>query len=136
MPTKSKKRAAGDKRLDRPFDSAVLSRARKLAEKYRIVLEPHEQVGFIGSSLELPNVYADAKTADECVAAVREALTGAVAYLIESHQVPPAPAAEQIRNRQMNVRLTEAEQLRLKEAARAGGFSDTSEYIRSRLLSA
>jgi hypothetical protein len=68
------------------------------------------------------------------VKAVREALTAAVAYLIESGREPPAPAAEQARTRRINVRLTEAEQRRLKEAAKAAGFTDMSDFVRSKFL--
>jgi predicted RNase H-like HicB family nuclease len=120
--------------LDRPFDSAVLEKAGAIAHRYRIVLEPNDEFGYIGSSLEMPSVYNDGMTADACVKAVREALTVAVAYLIEKGEVPPSPANEQVRNKQVNVRVTEAEQRRLKEVARARGFSDVSEYLRSRSL--
>ena len=120
--------------LSRPFDPAILERARELARKYRIVLEPDDRCGYLGSSLELPNVYADAKTADACVEAVREALTATVAYLIESGKTPPVPAGQQVRDKQVNIRLTEAEQRRLKEAAKASGFNDMSDYMRSKFL--
>lgn len=112
----------------------VLERAKELARKYRIILEPSEDCGYIGSSLEMPNVYADGLTADVCVDNVREAIAGAVAYLIEIGKTPPLPPEEQTRNKQVNIRVTEAEQRKLRAAAVANGFSDTSEYIRSRSL--
>src|SRR5689334_13338282 len=123
MAKRSTKPASNKKSLalDRPFDPAVLKRAAAVARKYRIVLEQVSQGGaqFIGSSLEMPGVFADGKTADACVKAVREALTFAVAYLIESGQAPPVPADEQVRNKQVNIRLTESEQAMLKAAATA-----------------
>jgi predicted RNase H-like HicB family nuclease len=137
MATKLTKRVAGpdkSKAIDRPFDPKILARARAIAWQYRIVLEPDAECGYIGSSLEMPSVYDDGLTADQCVQAVREALTAAVAYLIESGQVPPVPAKDQVRNKQVNIRLTEAEQTRLKEAAKSHGFSDISDYVRSTSL--
>ena len=122
--------------LDRPFDSGVLDRARKIAEKYRIVLEPDDECGFVGSALEMPGVYNDGATADACVRAVREALTAAVAYLIEKGQTPPSPADEQVRDKQVNIRVTEVEQRRLREAAKAHGYADISDYLRSTSLNA
>ena len=121
--------------LDRPFDPAILKRARELADKYRIVLETDPHVGYLASALELPNVLADGANPNAAVAAARDALTSAVAYLIESGQTPPLPADEQVRNKQINIRLTETEQRLLKEAAKAHNCSDMSEYVRNRVLS-
>jgi predicted RNase H-like HicB family nuclease len=121
--------------LDRPFDPVILKRARKLAEKYRIVLEADADGGYLASALELPNVLSDGANPNAAVAAARDALTAAVAYLIESGQTPPLPADEQVRNKQINIRLTETEQRLLKEAAKANNCSDMSEYVRSKVLS-
>jgi predicted RNase H-like HicB family nuclease len=133
--TKPVKAKRVEKAIARPFDPTVLARAKTLAWQYRITLEPDPDYGYLGSSLEMPSVYNDGQTADECVEAVREALTAAVAYLLESGQTPPTPAKDQLRNKQVNIRVTEAEQRRLKEAARSHGFSDISDYVRSTALS-
>jgi predicted RNase H-like HicB family nuclease len=119
---------------DRPFDPAILERASEIARKYRIVLEPDNDCGYLGTSLEMPGVYNDGKTPDECVKSVRESLTIAVAYLIEKGKIPPLPEDEQVRNKQVNIRVTEAEQRRLREAALARGYSDISDYLRSSVL--
>ena len=134
MQAKSRKRAAKRESLDRPFDPAIFRRARELACKYRIVLEPNDECGYLGSSLEMPNVYADGPTVDECVKNVREAIAGAVAYLIETGKAPPLPPEAQVRDKQVNVRVTAAERQRLRAAAVANGFSDTSEYIRNKVF--
>lgn len=139
MPRKSTTRAVTDRRtdaaLDRPFDPAILARAREIARRYRIVLENCDnECTYLGTSLEMPGVFADGETPDKCVEEVREALTFAVAHLIEMGETPPAPADEQVRNKQVNIRLTEAEQARLREAAKARGFNDISDYIRSTTL--
>lgn len=128
------RRTKADEALDRPFDPEVLARAQELARKYRIVLEPDANCGYVGSSLELPNVFADGPTPDDCVEAVRDALTSTVAYLLESGGQPPLPPEEQTRTKQVNIRLTEAEQRRLKEAAKASGYSDMSDFVRSKFL--
>ena len=89
MPVKSKKRAAKREPLDRPFDPAILRRRQGTRLQYRIVLEPNNECGYLGSSLEMPNVYADMRaTVEECVKNVREAIAGAVAYLIETGKRP------------------------------------------------
>jgi predicted RNase H-like HicB family nuclease len=122
--------------IARPFDPAILQKARRIAEKYRIVLEAHPDCGYIGTSLEMPGAMGDGRTPDACVKHVREALVVGVAYLIETGQTPPVPADEQIRNKQINIRVTEAEQRRLKEAAAAKGFTDVSDFMRTTLLGA
>jgi predicted RNase H-like HicB family nuclease len=119
---------------DRPFDPVILDRAREIARKYTILLEPDDDCGYVGTSLEMPGVYNDGKSADDCVKAVRESLTIAVAYLIEKRKTPPIPADEQVRNKQVNIRVTEAEQRRLKEAALARGYTDVSDYLRTSAL--
>lgn len=120
--------------ISRPFDTAILGKAREIAGKYRIVLEPHPDGGYIGTSLEMPGAMGDGRTADACVKHVREALVVGVAYLLESGQAPPVSAGEQIRNKQINIRVTESEQRRLKEAAAAKGFTDISDFMRTTLL--
>jgi predicted RNase H-like HicB family nuclease len=121
--------------LSRPFDAGILSKARDIANKYRIVLEPDENCGYVGTSLEMPGVMGDGTTPDECVKHVRGGLVVGVAYLLEKGQEPPAPENEQVRNKQINIRVTEAEQRRLKEAAKAMGFSDISDFMRTTILS-
>ena len=141
MAKRSTKRAKTTERapraaLDRPFDPQILEQAARIARKYRIILEPNDECGYIGSALEMPKVYADGATADACVRNVREALIAAVAYLLEKGDVPPAPADEQVRNKQVNIRVSEAEQRRLRAAALARGFADISDYVRSASLCA
>jgi predicted RNase H-like HicB family nuclease len=122
--------------IDRPFDPAILEKARQIANKYRILLEPQPGYGYVGTSLEMPGAMGDGMTADDCVGSVLESLIVGVAYLLESGQNPPAPADEQVRNKQVNIRVTEAEQRRLKEAAKASGFNDISDFMRTKLLGA
>jgi predicted RNase H-like HicB family nuclease len=112
----------------------LLQQAEALARKYRIILEPDEDCGYVGSALEMPYALGDGKSADECVKSVIESLTIAVAHLLEQKKTPPAPADQQQRSKQVNIRLTEAEQRRLKELALAHGYTDLSDFVRSTSL--
>jgi predicted RNase H-like HicB family nuclease len=125
-----------NKDLNRPFDPAILEKAREIVSKYQIVLQPDGDCGYVGSSLEMPGVMGDGQTADACVNHVRQGLIVGVAYLLETGKTPPVPAGEQIRNKQINIRVTEAEQRKLKEAAKAKGFNDISDFMRTTFLCA
>lgn len=122
------------KRVDRPFDAEVLRRARGIAESYQIIIQS-EDGEYFGRGLEMPYVMNDGRTPDQCVKATREALTAAVAYLLESGKAPPPPASEQTRNEQINIRVTSEEKMLLAEAARSRGFRGISDYVRSASLS-
>ena len=128
--TGKSKRSSKKKAIDRPFDRAVLRRAREIAESYRIILS-YEDGLYYGSGLELPDAMNHGSTPDECVRATRDILTTAVAYLLETGQTPPAPAAENKRTEQINIRLTPEEKIRLEEAARSKGFRGISDFVRS-----
>ena len=83
----------------------------------------------------MPQVMNDGKTPDECVEKTRDILTTAVAYMLEQGQVPPAPAAENRRTEQLNIRLTPEEKLLLEDAARRKGFRGLSDFVRNASLS-
>lgn len=120
------------KRIDRPFDAAVLSRARSVVADYRIILEPDETLGYLGSAIEMPMVFADGRTPDQCVKAVREALSVAVATMLEMGKRPPVARGQ--RTQQVNVRLSPDEKLALEEAASQMGFKGLSDYVRAAAL--
>jgi predicted RNase H-like HicB family nuclease len=134
MPAKLK-RPAKKKRsdaLDRPFDRSLWARAREIACGYSLILEPEPDVGYVGSAIELPNVLADGKTADDCVKETLAALTGVVARMLELGKTPPAPAkdAEQ-RDVQLNIRVSAREKMLIEKAAKARGFKGVSDYLRT-----
>ena len=131
----SSKGVAKSKRLDRPFKESVLLKAKRIVADYRIILERNKRLGFIGSSVELPTVFADAKTPDKCYKAAKEALLVAVATMIECGQRPPQPASAKKRTVQVNVRLTSEEKLLLANAATNLGFKGISDFIRNTALS-
>jgi len=118
----------------KPFKKSILRKARKVVSDYRIILERNDRLGFIGSSVELPTVFADAKTPDKCYKATEEALMIAVATMIECGQRPPQPASAKKRDVQVNVRLTSEEKLLLSNAARNLGFKGISDFLRNSAL--
>ena len=111
-----------------------MRKARKIVADYRIILERHESLGFIGSSIELPTVFADAKTPEQCYKSTQEALMVAVATMIECGQRPPQPSSAKKRNEQVNVRLTSEEKILLSNAASSLGFKGISDFIRNTAL--
>ncbi len=121
--------------IDRPFEPAVVKQAAKIAGSYRLILEPEEGLGFLGRSIELPYVMADGATADACVAATREAMTAAVATMLEAGQRPPVPLRQGARQTQVNIRLSLEEKLLVEESARRQGFRGVSDFVRAAALS-
>jgi predicted RNase H-like HicB family nuclease len=121
------------KAIDRPFDQKILARAREIAESYQLILH-FEDGEYYGRAVEMPHVMNDGKTPDECVAATRDILTTAIAYMLETGQVPPSPASEDRRTQQINIRLTAEEKLLLEEASRARGFRGVSDFVRAACL--
>lgn len=122
------------KNLDKPFDKDILAKAEKRAQEYHIVLEQNAKLGFIGSCVELPNVYTDGKTAEECYGNMQQALTVAVGTMLECGQRPPVPASAKKRTLQVNVRLTPEEKSLLSNASSILGFSGLSDFIRNSAL--
>lgn len=120
--------------LDRPFGTALLAKAREIASHYSLLIVPEPGVGFFGRSVEMPLVMADAPTEIECIRETREALTTAVACLLESGERPPTPASKGNRETQVNIRLTSDEKMLIDEAARRAGFRSISDYIRAAAL--
>src|SRR5687767_12730777 len=124
MPAKLK---SSSKAIDRPFDSAILRRAKSVAAQYQIVLQ-FEDGEYYGRGLEMPYVMNDGKTPDECVKATRESLAVAVAVLLEEGEMPPAPASGGKRSEQINVRLTTEEKQLLENVARNRGFKGLADF--------
>lgn len=103
--------------------------------QYQVVLEASDDHWY-GRGLELPHVFANGTTPDACVAATQQAMTAAVAYLLEQGQSPPPPARSTRRTQQVNVRLTIEEKTIIEASARNKGFSGLSDYLRSAALEA
>jgi predicted RNase H-like HicB family nuclease len=120
--------------LKQSLKATVLRKAKKIADEYRITMERNERLGFIGSSVELPTVFADAKTPEKCYKVTQEALMVAVAAMMERGQRPPQPASAKKRYEQVNVRLTSEEKILLSNVASSLGFKGISDFIRNAAL--
>jgi predicted RNase H-like HicB family nuclease len=117
--------------LKKTLSATVLHKAKKIADEYCITIEKNERLGFIGSSVEMPTVFADAKTPEDCYKATQEALMVAVAVMLERGQRPPQPSSAGIRTEQVNVRLTAEEKLLITNAAANLGFKGISDFLRN-----
>lgn len=113
----------------RPFDSAVWSEAQNIVADYRILIERHERMGFVGSSIELPNVIADGTTPMKCYESIQDALTFIVATMLEDGESPPE--GPQKRTAQVNIRLTPREKDLLSRKSKELGFRWLSDFIRT-----
>lgn len=118
--------------LDRPFDADLFERAAASAGQYRVILE-REGDGFLARPVEFPTIFARGASPNECERKVREALTVAIATMLEMGETPPLPASE--RRAQVNIRLADDEKLLLEESARRAGFRGLSDFVRFAALS-
>jgi predicted RNase H-like HicB family nuclease len=130
--TKAKSRGASGG-LARPFAAKLREQAAALANEYQIILTS-EDGQWYGRGLELPHVFGDGSTPEKCIANTRQALTAAVAYLLEQVQSPPLPAKQGKRTTQVNVRLTAEEKAILEGTARRKGFEGLSDFLRAAAL--
>jgi predicted RNase H-like HicB family nuclease len=117
-----------------PFRPSILQKARDIAHGYKLTIEKSERLGYIGSSVEIPTVFADGDTPDKCYEATQEALSVAVATMLEAGQTPPQPAAFMKRTTQVNVRLTHEEKALIAAAAAKAGFKGLADFIRTTVL--
>jgi len=113
---------------------ASLKKAALEVERYKLTIERTEEGEWLGSSVEIPTVFARAQTVEECLRETRSALTIAIAVLIDQGRPVPAPSSEAKRDQQVNVRLTAEEKLRLEAASRNCGFRSVSDFIRAVVL--
>ena len=124
-----------NKDLHRPFGKEVWNQAKQLADSYQLVMF-HEEDYWHGHGMELPLVMGGGNTPDECAKDTLEALTAAVATMLERGEVPPIAATEGKRTEQVNVRLSVEEKAVLAAAAQSRGFKGLGDYMRSTALSA
>lgn len=132
MSAKSKK-SSKEAAIDRPFDAEVLRRAREIASQYQIVIW-HEDGKYYGQGLEYPEAMGEGKNPDACVESVREGMVAGLATMLEMGDPLPVPAREGVRRRQINIRISDEEKLRLETAAKQKGFVGISDYVRSQAL--
>lgn len=133
-PSKRKKTKA---KLSKPIAPKFWNKAAKLAESYTVIIaleEDYDGPTYFGRTLEMPLVMADGKTRSECMDQVLEATTFTIATILEDGERPPAPASDEKRSAQVNVRLTADEKFRIEEAARRAGFRGVSDFVRAAAL--
>jgi predicted RNase H-like HicB family nuclease len=121
------------KKLKKPFNKDILATAKKIARKYEVIMS-FENGEWYGRGLEMPNVFGDGKTPDECVRNTQDGLISAVAHLLERGDVVPAPASEHRRTEQVNIRLTVEEKAILGASAKSKGFQGLADFIRTKAL--
>ncbi|MDD5327277.1 MAG: type II toxin-antitoxin system HicB family antitoxin [Phycisphaerae bacterium] len=119
------------KKLNRAFDEKILAKAQKVTEKYEIIMS-FEDGEWYGRGLEMPNVFGDGKTPDECIQNTKEGLISVVAHLLEQGEVVPSPACEGNRTEQVNVRLTKEEKIILNASAKSQGFHGLADFLRAK----
>jgi predicted RNase H-like HicB family nuclease len=137
MSTRSKHSSGNGKKVTdpaKPFRSAILQEAREIALGYKLTIEKSDRLGYVGSSVELPTVFADGATPEKCYEATQEALSVAVATMLEAGQTPPQSAAFMKRTTQVNVRLTHEEKAMIAAAAAKAGFKGLADFIRTTVL--
>jgi len=137
MSTRSKHSSGNGRRVTdpaKPFRPAISEKAREIARGYKLTIEKSDRLGYIGSSVELPTVFADGDTPEKCYEATQEALSVAVATMLEAGQTPPQPAAFMKRTTQVNVRLTHEEKAMIAAAAAKAGFKGLADFIRTTVL--
>jgi predicted RNase H-like HicB family nuclease len=137
MLTRSKHSSKNEKKVTdpaEPFRPPILQKAREIAHDYKLTMEKSERLGYIGSSVEIPTVFADGDTPDKCYQATQEALSVAVAAMLEAGQTPPQPAAFMKRTTQVNVRLTHEEKAMIAAAAAKSGFKGLADFIRTTVM--
>lgn len=132
MSNKSRKLS---KVIKEPLDPNLLAQGRRVAEEYQVIIQSHGGV-YYGRGLELPLVMAEGKSAEACVANTREACAQTVAHILSTGKHPPAPAAEQTRSVQVNIRLTASEKTILEQLAVRKGFRGLSDFVRHAVLAA
>jgi predicted RNase H-like HicB family nuclease len=121
------------KKLNKPFNKNILATAKKIAGNYEVIVS-FENGEWYGRGLEMPNVFGDGKTPDECVKNTQDGLISAVAHLLERGEVVPAPASEHKRTEQVNIRLTVEEKAILGATAKSKGFQGLADFIRAKAL--
>lgn len=119
--------------LDRPFAPAILVAARKRVGDYTLIVG-RDQGDIIAQVLEYPGVMGTGETEADAIKLARELLQTTIAFDLERGEPLPAPARDEKRSEQVNIRLTALERLRLESLAQQKGFRSISDYIRAAAL--
>ncbi len=74
------------RRLDRPFDPKVLAEAKRIVRDYTVVIEAYAGMGYMGHTVELPEVFGDGKTRNKCLEHTIESTEVTVAFMLEEQR--------------------------------------------------
>jgi predicted RNase H-like HicB family nuclease len=131
--SETRKKSSGvHRKIDRPFERQVLTRAERIAAEYQILMW-QEDGEYYGRGLEMPHVIGDGPTPDQCMRNTRNILKTAVAVMLEDGQAPPIPArpSAEHRSQRITLRFSREEKLRLELLARERGFVGVADYLRA-----
>ena len=130
--TKGKKKTARTTTLlKKPPSQKHLARGRRLAVRYRLVINKHPENGFWGSTVEMPMVLGSGATIEKCAQDILDATAVTIAVELELGQRPPTPASEGKRNTKIVVMVTADDASRFGEESRRQGFARVSDFLRS-----
>lgn len=135
-PKKSEKRLKkrATSLLTKAPDTKHLIEGQRLAKQYRLIIQPDPDVGYVGSSVEMPLVFGEGATTSACIADTLKALSQTIAVMLALGEHPPSPASLDKREVQVNIRLTAREKMLIDEAARRTGFRSISDFLRTAAL--
>lgn len=128
------RKASVSRAIDRPFDPAILKRAKSVVADYQLVIW-QEDGEWCAKGVEVPNAFAAADSLAACEREWREVCVTLIAYGIEKGEEPPPAAREGVRSEQVNMRVSSTERLALETRVLQGGHKGISDYIRSVVLS-
>ena len=120
-------------KLNKEFDTKILIKAKKITEKYEIILTQDDGEWY-GNSIEMPNIFGDGKTPKECKKNTKEAITTVIAYLLEQKEIIPTPTNKEKRTEQINISLTYEEKNNLSAKASSHGYKNIADYIRAEVF--
>jgi predicted RNase H-like HicB family nuclease len=84
-------RRATDAEVEKPSPDILRAIARSTAERYRIILESHEDGGFIAGCAEVAGVVAHGATVTRAIDRLRDLLTDFAYRTLDANDMPPEP---------------------------------------------
>lgn len=98
------------------------------------VVRACEDGGFEARCVEMSNAVGFGDTREEAIREYFGVAETVFAFMIEEGQAIPAPAGENQRTQQVNIRLTAMEKLRLEAVSKQQGFRSLSDFMRAASL--
>jgi predicted RNase H-like HicB family nuclease len=108
-----------------------LRKAEKIVNGYKIIIDPNEKFGFVGSAVEFPNGFGKGNTQEDCLKDTRQILILAIGVMLDNGGTPPEPMSTQCRTAQINVRVNQFEKDLISKAAVRLGFRGIGDFLRT-----